>query len=206
MSTDTNERNGYKGWAIVQQMGHVTIAGYVTETMLAGHGVLSVAIPDGDRTIEKLIPPSTLYDLTWVGEAEARSVAKKHPAQVIDDWTIRQEIRERIETEEKGRIEQRAKLDAEQEYQARAREDRDRVLDILSDAKAVAKVVSDNSPIDEMMSVSAQQLMASIATWCGESDQLLRGEQPVARTYAGGGYDDDPNDGDDTWDDDEDPD
>jgi len=116
-----DERQPRSGWAVVEVMGHVTIAGYVTETTIAGAGVLAVAVPDGDRTVEQLISPTSLYRLTWVGEDEARLVARKHPVQVIDDWTIRQETRAQIEKEERDSIEQRVRRQVAIE---RAAEDR----------------------------------------------------------------------------------
>lgn len=206
--SDTNERTGFEGWAIVQQMGHVKIAGYVTEVQLAGFGVLSVAIPDGDRMVQKLIPPSTLYDLTWVGEAEARFVAKRSPIEPVSEWDIRQEARERIEQNERESIETRTRRTVEREQQDAARAERRRVLDILSDAKAVAQTVvgavteSTLASVSDLQAATANRLMTDIDTYCEESHQRLRGE-PQAMTYAGG-VDDDDRYGDD-YDDDEPP-
>jgi hypothetical protein len=139
---DDQKRHAYEGWAIVQQMGHVTIAGYVTETQLAGFGVLSVAIPDGDRTIQQLIPASTLYSLTWVGENEARLAARRHPVEPISEWDIRTELRERIEREERESIEQRALRAAEHKQRDAATEERRRIVDILSDTRRFASRVT----------------------------------------------------------------
>lgn len=177
----SEERTPREGYAVIQQMGHVTLAGYVTETTLAGHGILSVAIPDGDRTIEKLIPPSTLYDLTWVGEEEARLVAKRHPVQVIDDWTVRQEAREQIEREERESIEKQVRRQVAIDQADGMRKERGRVLDVLSPARAVAKAVSEGC-LGEEHKNDATVLVQAIDAYCEESNLRLRGEPPV-RTY-----------------------
>lgn len=186
-----DEKKTYAGWAIVQQMGHVKIAGYVTEARLAGFGVLSVAIPDGDRMVEKLIPPSTLYDLTWVGEEEARLVAKRHPIEPVAEWDVRQEVRERITQEERDSIERTVRRAADGEHQTQAAEERRRVIEILSDAKAVARTAAEVLPEGDFELEAANRLVEAIDAYARDSHQRLRGEQPPARTYSGGGYDDD---------------
>lgn len=187
----SDDKQGRSGWAVVSQMGHVTLAGFVTETTLAGFGVLSVAIPDGDRTIEKLIPPSTLYDLTWVGESEARQVARRSPVQVIDDWTIRQEVRAKIESEERESIEQRARRLVEGDIRDKSAEERQKVLDILSDAKAVAKSAIDALPVGNIEVAVAKRLMADIATYCEESHQRVGGRVAIRSDDSGDWGDDD---------------
>lgn len=139
--TDDQKPKAYEGWAIVQQMGHVTLAGYVTETQLAGFGVLSIAIPDGVRTVQQLIPPSTLYSLTWVGEEEARTAARYNKIEPVQEWTIRQEIRAKLEQDEAESIEQRIRRTVAREQQEASDRERHRTADLLNQALSVAQSV-----------------------------------------------------------------
>lgn len=66
------------GWAIVELMGHRTLAGYVTETTLAGFGMLRIDIYPGEATepiASPMHPPSALYGLTPCTEDRARRAA-----------------------------------------------------------------------------------------------------------------------------------
>lgn len=65
------------GWMIVEVKGHRKLAGRVTETTLAGHGVIRVDVPgEGDAVIlTQLYPPDSIHCLTYCTEAEARRQA-----------------------------------------------------------------------------------------------------------------------------------
>lgn len=101
---------------------------------------------------------------------------------------IRQEVRERIEKEERESIEKNVRRSVSVEQADEARKERGRVLDVLSDAKAIALTVVSES-LSELHVAKAEALMVSIAAYCEESNLRLRGE-PAVRTYADDGYDD----------------
>jgi hypothetical protein len=82
-------------------MGHRRLAGLVTETELAGHGVLRLDVPapeavEGAVTGEspsdwestQFYSPTALYCLTPVSEETARRVAHLHRPQPVQQWEL----------------------------------------------------------------------------------------------------------------------
>jgi hypothetical protein len=75
--------NGFNGWAIVECMGHRRLAGKVTETTVAGQGMLRVDVPAVAATtyspavpeFTQFVAPSSLYALTPCTEEVARAAA-----------------------------------------------------------------------------------------------------------------------------------
>lgn len=107
-----NEETKYEGWAVLELMGHVKLAGFVTEGQLAGQGMLHLAIPDGmGGNFEQYIPPASLYRMTTVSESIARRVARQamERAFPVTEWDVRTEIREKIAAEEREDIEKRVR-------------------------------------------------------------------------------------------------
>lgn len=80
----------FEAWCVMELMGHVRLGGYVTETTLAGMGVLRIDIPEieGSPASTQFVPPSTLYRLTPVTEEIARAVAAKNRPQPISYWEM----------------------------------------------------------------------------------------------------------------------
>lgn len=83
----------FEGFAIVEQMGHKTIAGYVRQVELAGVALLRVDVPDGDKPIEEacatqFIHASTLYALTPTAEAIVRKVAARTRVSPAATWGV----------------------------------------------------------------------------------------------------------------------
>lgn len=78
-----SDTNGFNGWAIVELLGHRRLAGMVTETTIAGAGMLRVDIPDVPAnswspaipTYTQYVAPSSLYALTPCSEAVAKAAA-----------------------------------------------------------------------------------------------------------------------------------
>jgi hypothetical protein len=64
-------------WAVVELLGHVRLAGYTTETTIAGGGFVRVQIPDAavGFTGEKLCGPGSIYAITPCTEEAARNIA-----------------------------------------------------------------------------------------------------------------------------------
>lgn len=95
--TDTETK--FAGWAILELMGHRRLAGYVTETELAGSGVLRLDVPapevvegasasPSDWSSTQFYAPSALYCLTPVTEATAREVASVSHPQPVQQWEL----------------------------------------------------------------------------------------------------------------------
>lgn len=87
---------GFASWAIVELMGHVKIAGYVTVENLAGP-MLRIDVPETENSqaFTKFVASASIYALTPCSEAVARRVAEiictrpvaafdlREPAQVV---------------------------------------------------------------------------------------------------------------------------
>lgn len=67
----------FKSWAIVEVMGHSKYAGLVTDTTVAGAGMIRVDVPQsGDRpAFTKLLAPGSLFGITPCTEETARRAA-----------------------------------------------------------------------------------------------------------------------------------
>lgn len=78
---------GFAGYAVVEVMGHNRFVGWVTETTLAGAGVLKVEVPDvpgddyraGQAAYTKYIPPASLYAMTPISEDDFQEMCKPRP-------------------------------------------------------------------------------------------------------------------------------
>ena len=177
----TEEKTTYAGWAVLELMGHVKIAGFVTEVQLAGFGVLHVAIPnDQGSAWEQHIPPASLYRMTTVAEDVARRVAAhalNHGNGLpVDEWTVRTEIREQIEKEERATLEKSVRRQVEAEHTKAMREERERVLTVLSDAKAFAQQAATGLS-NETESEQAWAVARSIDVYCEESYRRTGGRR-----------------------------
>lgn len=91
----SESKSVFKGWAIVELMGHVRMAGLVEETTLAGAGVLKVDVPEATDDAGRCHPqftqyvsPSSLYRLTPTTEEIARSVARHSRPAAVHQWEL----------------------------------------------------------------------------------------------------------------------
>ncbi|MBC6988987.1 hypothetical protein [Hymenobacter sp. BT491] len=74
---DTPEK--FEAWAILEIMGHVKLAGKVSETVIAGAPLLRVDVPSNDKHPEftRFYGASSIYCLTPVSEEVATIAAKR---------------------------------------------------------------------------------------------------------------------------------
>jgi hypothetical protein len=75
VSTPTPEQQPLDTWAIVEALGHRTLAGKLTEVTIAGTPMLSVLRMDGRQ---QYLPPSSVYMITPCTLQEATAVARRH--------------------------------------------------------------------------------------------------------------------------------
>lgn len=80
-------------WAIVEQMGHKTIAGFVREVQLAGVPMLRIDVPGPDANSSEpiatqYIHASTLYAMTPTAEAIVRKVAARTRVEPPATWGL----------------------------------------------------------------------------------------------------------------------
>ena len=71
----SDEKPIYDGWAILELMGHVRLAGRVTEESHFGVALGRIDIPSADGYTTQYFGGSSIYRLTPTTEAIARSVA-----------------------------------------------------------------------------------------------------------------------------------
>ena len=69
-------------WAIVELMGHVRIAGFVTEEDRFGVRMGRIDIYDGEKCVTQFFSGSSVYRITPVEESIARDIGKHTPAPV----------------------------------------------------------------------------------------------------------------------------
>lgn len=99
--SESERENGM--WAIVELMGHVKVAGYVTEEERFGVKMGRVDIPSSDGDVTQYFGGSSVYRITPVTEQVARAYAEARQARPISRWDLpelneaREEIR-RLQT------------------------------------------------------------------------------------------------------------
>jgi hypothetical protein len=86
-----SETRSFEGWAVVELMGHVRIAGHVRPEEHYGKAMLRVDVPgeDGAATTQ-LYSPDALYCITPTTEEIARTIAKRSQRMPIYPFELRQ--------------------------------------------------------------------------------------------------------------------
>jgi len=81
----------FEHWALVEIMGHLRLAGRVTEQAIGGANFVRVDIPAvGDQQpFTRLFGASAIYSITLVDEETARLVAAQYRAAPMDEWSAR---------------------------------------------------------------------------------------------------------------------
>lgn len=85
----TSEIKAYEGWAIVELMGHVRMAGRVSEAPMFGTALLRIDIPDGDAYTTQFASGGSIYRLTPCSEEVARAVGDGGQAMPVQPWELR---------------------------------------------------------------------------------------------------------------------
>jgi len=85
------ETRSFEGWAIVELMGHVRIAGHVRPEEHYGKAMLRVDVPGDDGVMTtQLYSPDALYCVTPTTEKIARAIAKRSQRMPIYPFELRQ--------------------------------------------------------------------------------------------------------------------
>jgi hypothetical protein len=79
----------FEGWAILELMGHVRLAGRVSPAPMFGTELVRIDIPSGDGYTTQFASGSSLYRLTPCSEEVARAVAGENAVMPIESWEIR---------------------------------------------------------------------------------------------------------------------
>lgn len=90
MESETKVPAGYKSWSILQLLGHKTLAGFVTEENLFGVTMGRIDVPPvGDIPgWTQYFGGASIYNLTPVGEDEARLAILKLKARPIEAYVV----------------------------------------------------------------------------------------------------------------------
>lgn len=89
MADERNERFGE--WCIFEAMGHVKLAGFVTEQVIAGQAFLRLDIPDDGTEgggFTQYYHPNALYRLTPTTETLAREYARGHRPEPVSRYEL----------------------------------------------------------------------------------------------------------------------
>jgi hypothetical protein len=78
----------FESWAIVELMGHVRMAGKVSQVEMLGAVLGRIDIPQGDGFVTQFFGGGSVYRLTPCGEAEARAVAAANTPQPVHHWEM----------------------------------------------------------------------------------------------------------------------
>jgi hypothetical protein len=82
------DKQGYDGWAILELMGHVRLAGRVSEEAHFGTALGRIDIPNGDTFTTQYFGGSSIYRLTPTTEEIARSVAAVNQPEPVRPWEL----------------------------------------------------------------------------------------------------------------------
>ncbi len=83
------ESKGYDGWAILELLGHVRLAGRVTEESHFGVALGRIDIPAGlDTFTTQYFGGSSIYRLTPTSEQVARIVAEQNQPAPVHRWEL----------------------------------------------------------------------------------------------------------------------
>lgn len=85
-----DQDKGYEGWAILELMGHVRLAGRVTEESHFGVALGRIDIPTaaGDGYTTQYFGGASIYRLTPTTEEIARSVAVHSQPRPVQSWEL----------------------------------------------------------------------------------------------------------------------
>lgn len=82
------ERTAFKGWCILELMGHRRLAGLVQDAELAGGAFIRIDIPSTPPATQ-FYAPGAVYCITPTTEEIARAVAAKARPEPVAEWELR---------------------------------------------------------------------------------------------------------------------
>lgn len=80
---------GFDQWAILELMGHVRLAGRVTEEEMFGAKIGRIEIPHGEDFITQYFGGGSIYRLTPTTEEIARRVASHNTPEPVHPWEMK---------------------------------------------------------------------------------------------------------------------
>lgn len=79
-------------WAIVELMGHVKIAGKLTEEEKFGAKMGRLDIPNGEGFVTQYFGGGSVYRITFVTEEVARIVSQRNKPEPVRSWELPKQL------------------------------------------------------------------------------------------------------------------
>lgn len=102
---EVKEREPFKQWGILELMGHVRVAGLITEEELFGSKIGRIDIPDGEKFITQYFGGSSVYRITACTEEIARAATPRNCTPIYE-WELSRKLIEQTDTEETEELEE----------------------------------------------------------------------------------------------------
>lgn len=97
--SDTDSVGPVHQWAVCELMGHVRLAGRLSEVEKFGVKMGQLDIPKGDGFYTRLFGGASVYSITMVDEATARIIAERSEVPPLNSWELPKQIAAPVETE-----------------------------------------------------------------------------------------------------------
>lgn len=85
------QKESFRGWVILELMGHRRLGGLLQEVEIAGEGFLRIDVParNGDGIVaSQLYSPKAVYCITPTTEALAKAVAASSQPEPVHRWEL----------------------------------------------------------------------------------------------------------------------
>jgi hypothetical protein len=84
----SEQQDGFDSWAILELLGHVRLAGRVTEEERFGTKLGRIDIPLGEQMVTQYFSAASIYRLTPTTEEIARAVALRNQPEPVHRWEL----------------------------------------------------------------------------------------------------------------------
>jgi hypothetical protein len=88
---ESEQREQFEGWVILELMGHRRLAGYLREQEIGGASFLRLDIPsaDGEPAATQYYAPAAVYCITPTTEAMVMEIARINRPEPVTLWELR---------------------------------------------------------------------------------------------------------------------
>ena len=92
--------NEFRGWAVVEVMGHNEYAGYVTAELIARAPMLRVDVPavSNRDAFSKYLLMGAIYGITPCTEETAKARASAKRAVPFESWSVEKQVMENLKS------------------------------------------------------------------------------------------------------------
>lgn len=93
MASETEQKERFGQWGVLELMGHVRLGGYITEEPLFGTNMGRIDIPGENAAMTtQYFGGSSVYRLTPCTEEIARAIAKSVTPVPVYEWDLRRQL------------------------------------------------------------------------------------------------------------------